>query len=84
MTHAGVIGMACVGAFVVATLLLAVARLRWVKWCPPCGGRGWEEYVGGAGPCTACNGTGVLRVPATPAGLERPSPEEMSQERKRP
>ena len=84
MTHAGVIGMACVGAFVLATVLLALARLRWVKWCPACGGGGWETYEGGAGPCTACNGSGVLRVPDSPAGLERRNPDHTRQQQERP
>jgi hypothetical protein len=76
--------MICVGAFLLAVIILALARLRWVKWCPACGGNGWETYEGGAGPCTACGGRGVLRVPDSPAALEHRELDETSHQWERP
>lgn len=69
MTHAGVIGMTCVGAFAIATIILALARLRWVHWCPACRGSGRERSENRTRACTACGGRGILRVPDSPAAL---------------
>jgi DnaJ-class molecular chaperone len=63
MTLAGLIGISLVAAFVVGTLLLALLRFLLVNWCPACSGRGYETDSGWARRCTACGGSGVLRVP---------------------
>lgn len=63
MTLAGLIGISILAAFVAGTIVFAVLRLLFVNWCPVCTGRGYEIDVGAAWRCTACGGTGVLRVP---------------------
>jgi len=63
MTVAGLIGISIFGAFVVGTLVFAVLRLLLANWCPACSGRGYEAEGGVAWRCTACAGTGILRVP---------------------
>jgi hypothetical protein len=66
MTLAGLIGISIVGAFVVGTLVFAVLRLLLVNWCPACSGRGYKTEEGTVRRCSACAGTGVLRVPDAP------------------
>jgi len=59
------IGTSIFGAFVVGTLVFGVPRLLLVNRCPACSGRGWEAEGAVAWRCTACDGTGILRVPDT-------------------
>ncbi|HTS72955.1 MAG TPA: hypothetical protein VMG74_04525 [Gaiellaceae bacterium] len=63
MTLEGMIGLSTFGAFILGSMLVAVLRLRFVNWCPACAGRGYMAVAGVARNCTACGGSGILKVP---------------------
>jgi DnaJ-class molecular chaperone len=64
MTVAGMIGLSLLASFVLGTIVLAVVRSLVINWCPACSGSGCEAQSGLTLACTACNGSGVLRIPS--------------------
>lgn len=61
MTLSGLIGISCFCAALGGALIVGVLRQFLVNWCPACAGRSSST----GRPCTACGGTGILRVPET-------------------